>query len=249
MTHKTIDRLGLIIIGDEILNGRRQDSHFTSTMALCHEWNIALAYTLVLPDDPEVLVAHFRWAMAQPYPFISCGGIGSTPDDVTRQSAARAAGVEVEPHAEAVRILKDRFGDLINEPRLRMVSFPQTADLVPNPVNQVPGFHIANGYFLPGFPSMAAPMMRWIMQTYYAVGPERLRCGMVLPNAREADLTDLMEAFVADYPDVTFSSLPQHTDRGPQVTLSISAVTARAEAAYADLKQRLAAVPVPFEEQ
>ena len=249
MTHETIDGLGLIIIGDEILNGRRQDKHFDCTMALCREWNIGLAYTLVLPDDMAVMVAQFKWAMQQSVPFISCGGIGSTPDDVTRQAAAAAAGVGIERHAEAVQIMKERYGDEATEPRLRMVSFPQGADLVPNPVNQVPGFHIANGYFLPGFPSMAAPMMRWILESYYAVGPERLRRGMVLPNAREADLTDLMERFVADYPDVTFSSLPQHTDRGPQVTLSISAVTVRAEEAYADLKQRLEAVPVVFQEE
>lgn len=248
MTREHIDQMGLIIVGDEILNGRRQDKHFQYTMDVCREWNIALAYTLVLPDDMEVMVAHYRWAMAQSYPFFSCGGIGSTPDDVTRQAAAAAAGVGLQQHPEAVRILKERYGEEATEPRLRMVTFPVGATLVPNPVNQVPGFHIANGFFLPGFPSMAAPMMRWILETCYAVGAKRVRCTLILPRAREADLTDLMEQFVADYPAVTFSSLPQFTEAGPRVILSISAVQDVVEKAYADLKQRLREVRVSFEE-
>ncbi|MBL7076250.1 MAG: competence/damage-inducible protein A [Kiritimatiellae bacterium] len=248
MTREAIDKVGLIIVGDEILNGRRQDKHFHCTMDLCGEWNAGLAYTLVLPDDMDVLVTHFKWAMAQPCPFFSCGGIGSTPDDVTRQAAAAAAGVGLEEHAEARRILIERYGDEATEPRLRMVTFPVGSTLVPNPVNQVPGFGIANGYFLPGFPSMAAPMMRWILETYYEPGAERARFTMALPNAREADLTDLMETFVADYSDLTFSSLPQHTDAGPRVILSISGLPEAAESAYADLKQRLNEVAVTFEE-
>ncbi len=243
-----VEKIGLIIVGDEILNGRRQDKHFRCTLELCREWNARLAFTLVLPDDMDVMVTHFKWAMAQPHPFFSCGGIGSTPDDVTRQAAAAAAGVGLEQHAEAVRILKERFGDEATEPRLRMVTFPVGCALVPNPVNQVPGFGIANGYFLPGFPSMAAPMMRWILETYYEPGAEQVRFTMALPNAREADLTDLMETFVADYSDLTFSSLPQHTDAGPRVILSISGLPEIAEGAYTDLKRRLSKVAVTFEE-
>jgi molybdopterin-biosynthesis enzyme MoeA-like protein len=246
MKRETINKVGLIIVGDEILNGRRQDAHFKYTMELCREWNAGLAYTLVLPDEMDVMVAQFKWAMAQPYPFFSCGGIGSTPDDITRQAAAAAVGVGIEQHAEAVRILKARYGDEATEPRLRMVTFPVGASLVPNPVNQVPGFHIANGYFLPGFPSMAAPMMRWILENHYAAGAERTRCTLVIDNAREADMTELMEGFVADYPTVTFSSLPTYTDTGPRVTLSVSAITATAETAFADLQQRLTAAAIPF---
>jgi molybdopterin-biosynthesis enzyme MoeA-like protein len=248
MAREVIDKVGLIIVGDEILNGRRQDKHFQYTMDLLHEWNCGLAYTLVLPDDMDVMLTHFKWAMAQPYPFFSCGGIGSTPDDVTRQAAAAAAGVALEQHAEARQILIDRYGEEATEPRLRMVTFPIGSALVPNPVNQVPGFGIANGYFLPGFPSMAAPMMRWILETYYEPGAEKVRFTMALPNTREADLTDLMETFVSDYTDLTFSSLPQHTDAGPRVILSISGIPELAEGAYSDLKQRLSDVSVTFEE-
>ncbi len=248
MTREAIERLGLVIVGDEILNGRRQDKHFQYTMDLCAEWNAGLAYTLVLPDNLDVLVTHFKWAMAQPYPFFSCGGIGSTPDDVTRQAAAAAAGIELEQNAEARRILIERYGEEATEPRLRMVTFPVGCTLVPNPVNQVPGFGVANGYFLPGFPSMAAPMMRWILENHYEVGDEKQRRTMTLPNAREADLADLMDAFVTDYPSVAFSSLPQYTDAGPRVILSISALPAMVEKAYGDLKQRLIRAGVAFEE-
>jgi len=95
---------------------------------------------------------------------------------------------------------------------------------------------------------MAAPMMRWALETYYEPGAERARFTMALPNAREADLTDLMETFVADYSDLTFSSLPQHTNAGPRVILSISGLPEKAEKAYGDLKRRLTEVAVMFEE-
>lgn len=249
MRREAVDRVGLIIVGDEILNGRRQDKHFQYTMDLCRERNAQLAYTLVLPDDMDVMVTHFTWAMAQPYPFFSCGGIGSTPDDVTRQAAAAAAGVGLEEHAEARRILIERYGDQATEPRLRMVTFPVGASLVPNPVNQVPGFNIVNGYFLPGFPSMAAPMMRWILETHYEVGAVRVRCTLVIDNAREADMTDMMEGFVRDYSNVAFSSLPTYTENGPRVTLSISGIPDGAAEAFTDLKQRLRESGIAFEEQ
>jgi hypothetical protein len=88
--------------------------------------------------------------------------------------------------------------------------------------------------------------MRWILENHYVAGAERTRCTLIIDNAREADMTDLMEGFVADYPEVTFSSLPTYTETGPRVTLSISAVSATAETAFADLQQRLTGAAIPF---
>ena len=111
MVRKNIDGIGLVVIGNEILDGRVQDAHVANTRRLLQERNLTLSYVLVLPDDPDVITSHLRWAMARPELFVCCGGIGSTPDDHTRQCAARAADVPLEQHAAGTAILRERFGD------------------------------------------------------------------------------------------------------------------------------------------
>lgn len=204
----SVRAIGLIIIGNEILDGRRRDAHFENVRAMLTRHNLKLAYALTLPDHDIIITVQLRWAMHTGIPFFCCGGIGSTPDDITRQCAAAAAGLALVPHPEGTEILKQKFGDHSTPARLRMAEFAQGATLVPNPVNNVAGFSIANGYFVPGFPEMAKPMMQWVLDTYYEIGDEQASITYVVKDVREADLCDLMESFVDSHPDVSFSSLP-----------------------------------------
>lgn len=232
---------GLIVIGTEILDGRVRDSHVDNTRRLLQERNHRLVYTMTLTDEPALILGQLRWAMARPEPFFCCGGIGSTPDDFTRQCAAEAAGVPLEHHEEGLKILKARFGAEATPARLRMVEFPQGAQLIPNPVNQIPGFTIANGHFLPGFPSMAFPMAAWVLDHCYSPGVERITRTLLLPGAREGDLIGLMEAFTAAHPELTFSSLPHFVEGGTEVDLGLTGRPAEVEAGLGDLAQKLAA--------
>ena len=100
----------MVVIGNEILDGRIEDAHFANTRVLLAARNHAMAYALFLPDVPEVIEAHLTWAAARPEPFFCCGGIGSTPDDHTRGCAARVNGVELALHPEGAAILRERFG-------------------------------------------------------------------------------------------------------------------------------------------
>jgi molybdopterin-biosynthesis enzyme MoeA-like protein len=242
-----VSGFGLIIVGNEILDGRVRDKHFANTLDLLAERNLALAYALCLPDDAAVIESQLCWAMGRADPFFCCGGIGSTPDDLTRDCAARAAGVSLELHPEGVAILKERFGKNATPARLKMVAFPKGAALVPNPVNQVPGFSIRNGYFLPGFPNMASAMMAWVLDTYVEPGEAKTSSTLVLPGAKEADLVDLMEAFIARHPDVSFSSLPRFTDTGTEVKLGVSGLPEAVEAAVRDLNAALDAAHIAYE--
>ena len=242
MTYKTpASGFGLIVIGNEILDGRREDRHVTACRERLSERHVPLTYVFFLPDDPERLVSQIRWAMEQPEPFFCCGGIGATPDDHTRGCAARAAGVELEMHAEGAAMLQDRFGERATPARLEMVRFPQGSTLVPNPVNQVPGFQLRNGYFLPGFPEMAHPMMVWVLDTYYETGEPTEACALLVYGCGEADLAEMMSAFMSDNPAVSFSSLPRMKAGGGELELGIRGPIAAMEGARRDLIARLEA--------
>ena len=212
---------GLIIVGSEILDGRIQDKHFDNTRRLLKERNHPLGYAMVLADEPGLILAQLRWAIARPEPFFCCGGIGSTPDDYTRQCAAEAVGLGLEHHPEGLKILEKRLGSNLTEARLNLVLFPEGATLIPNPVNQIPGFSLGDGHFLPGFPSMAEPMTAWVLDTYYEPGEVTIHRAFVVP-AREADLTPLMEEFVRTHPSLDLSSLPRYIPGGTEVKLGIS---------------------------
>lgn len=221
LSEQSFQGFGLIVIGNELLDGRVADKHFAHATHHLQARNLALRYTLFLPDDAEVIDAQLRWAFDRPDPFFCCGGIGSTPDDLTRGCAARVMGVPLALHPEGVAILKERFAERATSARLRMVEFPQGCTLIPNPVNRVPGFRVGDGHFLPGFPRMASPMMRWILETWYPEGAAQAVCTLVLPGAKEADLADLMTMFTGQHPNVSFSSLPRFTSNGTEVELGL----------------------------
>jgi molybdopterin-biosynthesis enzyme MoeA-like protein len=241
MKRKKLKRgFGLIIVGSEILDGRIQDKHFENTRRLLKERNHPLRYAMVLADEPGLILAQLTWAMAEPEPFFCCGGIGSTPDDYTRQCAGQAAGLPLEHHPEGVRLLEKRLGTNLNEARLNLVLFPKGAALIPNPVNQIPGFSLGDGHFLPGFPSMAEPMTAWVLDTYYEPGEVTIHRAFVVP-AREADLTPLMEEFVRAHPSLSFSSLPRYVPGGTEVKLGISGTPQDVEKGSRDLLEMLRA--------
>ncbi len=230
----TVTGLGLIVVGSEILNARRTDKHFAYCLERFRAAGYALEYALVLPDEPALLEAQLRWAMSGPVPFVCCGGIGATPDDYTRAAAAQAAGVALAIHPDGQAILERRWGPALTPTRARLVEFPAGATLIPNPVNQVPGFTMANGHFVPGFPEMAQPMIAWVLDTYYTPAASRRRHSLILPGAREGDLIPLMEALVAAFPDCAFSSLPRFVPGGgTEVELSLCGPAERADAGLA----------------
>lgn len=206
---------GAVIIGDEILSGKRQDKHFAKIASLLAERGLRLSWVDYLGDDRARLAATFRRTMAAGDVVFSCGGIGNTPDDHTRQAAAAALGVGLELHPAGLAELQERFkGEEISAHRQQLVTFPAGVQIVPNPFNRIPGFMVRDHYFVPGFPQMAHPMIEWALDTFYR---EQFRPvdGIVEkaflltgPNAYESALLDLMEHIVASYPTLRLFSLP-----------------------------------------
>jgi molybdopterin-biosynthesis enzyme MoeA-like protein len=199
---------GLIVIGDEILNGDRQDRHLAAFKQRVSARGHQLAWCWILPDDPALLIAQLKASMASDTPVFCCGGIGATPDDHTRACAAAASGVALLRHTGAAQLIEGRFGADAFPQRIRMADLPAGASLIPNPVNQVPGFGINRHWFLPGFPQMAWPMAEWVLDRHYGRAEPLHERALEVRGAPESRLIPLMEQLGARFPALKLFSLP-----------------------------------------
>jgi molybdopterin-biosynthesis enzyme MoeA-like protein len=206
---------GAVIIGDEILSGKRQDKHFAKIAEMLGARGLRLSWVEYLGDDRTRLTETFKRTMAAGDVVFSCGGIGNTPDDHTRQAVAAALGVDLELHPAGYEELKVRFaGEEITDKRKLLVTFPQGVQIIPNPFNRIPGFMANEHYFVPGFPQMAHPMIEWALDSFYRdefqslAGTVEKAYLLTGPTAYESALLDLMERIVAAYPTLRLFSLP-----------------------------------------
>jgi molybdopterin-biosynthesis enzyme MoeA-like protein len=225
---KTSRRFGLIVIGDEILSGRRQDKHMSKLIELLNERGLSLSWAKYVADDPDQITATLKASFASGDVVFSTGGIGATPDDHTRQCAALALGTKTQLHPTARELIAARIqltaeGDPIkadlsrpeNQHRFKMGEFPIGSEIIPNPYNQIPGFRIQEHHFVPGFPVMAAPMMAWSLDTHYKDlfhQENWSEQSFIVPKGIESALTPLMERIEASFPGVKVFSLPSMGD-------------------------------------
>ena len=237
---------GAIIIGDEILSGKRSDKHFDKIVSLLAARGLRLSWAEYLGDERSRIAATLKRTFASGDVVFSFGGIGNTPDDHTRQAAAEALGVDLVLHPEAERESRVRFGDDMTPERLLLGTFPRGVDIVPNPFNRIAGFRTHDHYFLPGFPQMAHPMAEWALDTFYAhlfnrqppVDKAFLLTG---PNAYESALLDLMERIVAAYPELRLFSLPSigPDNQRRHLELGVEGAEARVDQAMEEIRQEV----------
>jgi molybdopterin-biosynthesis enzyme MoeA-like protein len=248
---------GLIIIGDEILSGRRSDKHLPKVIELLGERGLRLGWAEIVGDDPERLTALLRRSFAGPDIVFSCGGIGATPDDHTRQCAAAALGVPLVLHPEGKLLVQERIRETArmegkergrepdldapeNLQRLKMAEFPAGASLIPNPYNRIPGFTVHTHHFVPGFPVMAWPMIAWVLDTQYSGLFDReahVERALLVYEQAEAVLTPLMERLEASYPGVNVFSLPNVGDERTRrhIELGVKGAPELVTPAFADM--------------
>jgi molybdopterin-biosynthesis enzyme MoeA-like protein len=213
-------RFGLYIVGDEILSGKRQDQHFEKLRGIMAARGLALSWVIYLGDDRAHCVRMFKESFASGDVVFCCGGIGSTPDDHTRQAAAEALNLPLALHHEAEQLIRARAAEtqqVATDDRLRMGEFPVGAAIIPNPYNRIAGFAIREHYFVPGFPVMAWPMLEWVLDTYY---PDQFRQvaefdrSMIVVQLFEAAVTPLMNQLIQKYPQLKIYSLPSAGENG-----------------------------------
>lgn len=250
--------LGLVIIGDEILSGKRADKHLSRAIEILSARGLQLAYADYVGDAPERITATLQRAFASGDTVFSFGGIGATPDDHTRQCAAKALGRELVLHPEAEALIRERMQDVAREQgipyepdrsdnvhRLNMGMFPTGARIIPNPYNKIPGFScqslVGEGgvHFLPGFPVMAWPMMEWVLDTHYAGHFSQnawVEQSVIVFGAMESTLTPLMETLERRFALKVFS-LPSvdHPEYGRHIELGLKGDPAEVARGYPDL--------------
>jgi molybdopterin-biosynthesis enzyme MoeA-like protein len=248
---------GLIIIGDEILSGKRADKHLPKVIELLGARGLQLSWARYVGDEPARITADLRDAFASGDVVFSCGGIGATPDDHTRQCAAAALALPLVLHPEAKEFVLERMRDVAreqgtrydpdrddNKHRLNMAVFPQGSGIIPNPYNKIAGFSVRRGeggvFFVPGFPVMAWPMIEWVLDHIYAelhVAARTRERSVIVFGAMEAALTPLMEEVEGAFPGIKVFSLPSvdHPEWGRHIELGVKGDASRLDASYAAL--------------
>jgi molybdopterin-biosynthesis enzyme MoeA-like protein len=260
--HPEARQFGLVIVGDEILSGRRADKHLPKVIELLAARGLRLDWAEYVGDAPGRITATLQRAFASGDIVFSCGGIGATPDDHTRQCAAKALGLELQLHPAAEALIRERMQDVAREQgtryepdrpdnihRLNMGVFPKGARIIPNPYNKIPGFSVGHVHFVPGFPVMAWPMIEWVLDDQYRdlFGREpHAEKSVIVFGSMEAALTPLMEDIERDHPGVKVFSLPSvdHPEYGRHIDLGVKGDPKRLDAAYVQLLAGLQALGV-----
>ena len=264
---RPVPTFGALIIGDELLSGRRADKHLPQLIEMLGARGLTLAYANMVGDDPVRIMQSLQAAFASTDWVFSFGGIGATPDDHTRQCVAKALGESLALHPRAKELITQRMTDMAQQQgqvfdpahpdslrRLEMGVFPESAHIIPNPYNQIPGFSCTGAgggrvWFVPGFPVMAWPMVEWVLETHcqpWFTPGARAEHSVVVYGAMEATLTPLMEQIEQEFPTVKVFSLPSvdHPEHGKHIDLGVKGATADVEPAFDALKNRLLAMQV-----
>jgi len=236
-----------VIIGTELLNGRRKDKHFefVSSELLKRGWSLKANF--VLKDDPKFLEDVFRLVKSDENSVMFCfGGIGSTPDDFTREVAGKVFSEGMSYQEEAKKIILDKMGDKAYPHRIKMAYLPKGAKLLENVVNKMPGFYLEDKFFFtPGFPNMAHPMVKWSLDTFYPKAPKKYVSNFLVYSS-EAELIDIMKELPKE---VELSCLPELKSgvRSAEIYLSSFDKVALREAEV-DFKNKLKEKNINFKE-
>lgn len=198
-------RVGVVVLGDEVLHGEIRESNIAFLLPLLNSWGAEVALCAILPDDVSIVSRHLSAFREEAELLILTGGIGPTPDDITREAVARAAGVPLAPHPEARAILERYYGDRINENRMLMAQLPEGAELIPNPVSGAPGFYIAGMAAFPGIPRLLHEMIGWVKPRIRGARMSRV---ILYSRAPESSYAGIMRDAALAFPEVRIGSYP-----------------------------------------
>ena len=207
MTKNTKVNAAILIIGNEILSGRTQDTN-TSTLAnWLNSIGVNVVEVRVIPDIEETIVDTLNFLRSEYDYVFTTGGIGPTHDDITAASVAKAFGLKYEIHKQAFKILETYYkpGEF-NEGRQKMVWMPENAKLILNPTSGAPGFSVENVFCLPGVPSILKSMLGDL--TNSIVGGEPIKSLTISLRTVESEIANSLTEVQNNNIDVEIGSYP-----------------------------------------
>ena len=210
-----------VIIGTEILNNRRSDKHFEFIRDELAKYGHELFASFIIKDDETLMTKTYKMILEDRDAILfSFGGIGSTPDDLTREVAAKVfTSSSVVSHKKFLADIIERFAEKAYPHRIKMADLPPNADLIFNPINNMSGFSLQKRFFfVPGFPSMSHPMIRSVIQKHFPQAVKKYRKTFLAKTSEETFIT-LMQKLPKE---LELSSLPIFVNNQPNVELSLS---------------------------
>jgi molybdenum cofactor synthesis domain-containing protein len=198
----------ILVIGNEILSGRTKDANLPYLAIELDKLGVRLMEARVVPDIEARIIANLN-ALRATYDYVfTTGGIGPTHDDITALAVAKAFGVPLRRHPEAVKILASRFKNPadLNEARLRMANVPEGGVLIDNPVSGAPGFQIGNVFVMAGVPAIMQAMFQGLR--HRLVGGEPMRARTLATNLPEGKIAQGLAALQERHPEVEIGSYP-----------------------------------------
>src|SRR6185312_13432293 len=213
----------VLVIGDEILSGRTKDKNIGYIADYLTALGIDLREVRVVPDIEEEIVAALN-ALRKKFTYVfTTGGIGPTHDDITADCVAKAFGVSIDHHPEAVEILRERMakiGGELNEARLRMARIPDGAKLVYNKVSGAPGFWIGNVITMAGVPAIMQAMLDEVAPKFKTGA--KLMSETIRADAKEGDVGSELGAIAKAFPDALIGSYPFFDEKlGPNTNIVV----------------------------
>ena len=231
---------GLVIIGNEVLSGRTRDANTAFLAERLNALGVRLREVRVVRDEFEAIARAVNALRAENDYVFTTGGIGPTHDDITAEAMARAFGLPLTEHPEALARLERHYARSEFTPaRRRMANTPEGATLIDNPVSAAPGFQVENVFVMAGVPKIMQAMFESVR--HRLVGGAPLLSRTVRTNLPEGRIAERLGHLQADFPDIEIGSYPHMNALGPNVRLVLRGTAAsRIDAAVAALKQVIA---------
>ena len=207
MSKNTEVNAAILIIGNEILSGRTQDTNTSTLATWLNSIGVKVNEVRIIPDQEDIIVETLNILRKSNNYVFTTGGIGPTHDDITAQSVAKAFGLKYELHKEGYKILEAYYqpGEF-NEGRQKMIWMPENADLILNPTSGAPGFRVENVFCLPGVPSIMKSMLGGLKNKI--VGGDPILSHTISLKTVESEIANSLTKVQEENQDVEIGSYP-----------------------------------------
>ncbi|WP_020177950.1 molybdopterin-binding protein [Methylopila sp. M107] len=207
-TERPSPTAAVVVIGDEILSGRTQDTNSGDIARALGAIGVDLTEIRVVSDEQALIVEAVNALRAKNTYVFTCGGIGPTHDDKTADAIAAAFGVGIDHDERAIAMMRERFPNPadLNEGRMRMTRIPFGAELIANSVSKAPGFHIGNVFVMAGVPSIMRAMLEVVIPQLETGVP--VSSATLLADAKEGDIAMPLAELQRRHPSVSIGSYP-----------------------------------------